>query len=251
MVYIPEGPFKKGLLCSEKSINYSYWMGKYEITNQQFYQFIHDGLNSKFVYIENNILYFDYPSDELVPSDIYRVKMWDHAIYFENDSIKLNPQYAQHPVISVTWYGAKAFCKFYGFELPLESEWEKASRGNQCLWFPWGNTIDSSYANYFNSKDPFEPGTTPVGFYNGQNYNGFQTSNAVSVYGCYDMSGNAWEWTSSYINPMIPFYLGKGGGFNYHTSAFLQIYYVSMFGPETTPPLDMCNLPDGFRVVKK
>jgi formylglycine-generating enzyme required for sulfatase activity len=251
LVFVPKGPFKKGLYCEEQQIHYDYWIGRFEITNQQFYQFLIEALQTSFLCLENNILYYNYRGDNLVPVGRYRVKMWDHAIYLENDSIKLNSEYALHPVISVTWFGCKAFCDFYGFDLPTEAEWEKAARGDQCLWFPWGNDIDSSYANYFNSKDPFEPGTTPVGFYNGQNYKGFQTSNAVSVYGCYDMSGNAWEWTKDYISSRVPFYLGKGGGANYHTPAFLQIYYISIFGPEATPPLDMCNLTDGFRVVKK
>jgi formylglycine-generating enzyme len=251
MVYVPKGPFKKGLNCMEQNINYSYWIGKYEVTNMQYYVFLKEALKSDFIYLDNNILYYSYKGDELVPAGSYRLKMWDHALYIDNDSLHINQDYANHPVISVTWYGCKAFCDFYGFDLPNEDEWEKAARGNYCLWFPWGNDIDSSHANYFNSKDPFEPGTTPVGFYNGQNYEGFQTTNAVSVYGCYDMAGNAWEWTSSFFTQDIPFYYGKGGGFHYHTPALLQVYYISQFGPEVMPPLDMCNLPDGFRVTKK
>ena len=52
--------------------------------------------------------------------------------------------------------------------------------------------------NYANSADPFETGpyswTTPVGYYDGTNHDGYQTQDAKSYYGCYDMSGNGWEW---------------------------------------------------------
>ena len=33
-----------------------------------------------------------------------------------------------------------------------------------------------------------------MGYYDGSNHGGYQTQNAQSYYGCYDMSGNVWEW---------------------------------------------------------
>ncbi|MFM1877119.1 MAG: Sulfatase-modifying factor enzyme 1, partial [Bacteroidota bacterium] len=117
--------------------------------------------------------------------------------------------------------------------------------------FPWGNEINGSYANYFKSGDPFEPGSTPVGFFDGSIQDTFQTSKAESYYGCYDMAGNAWEWTRQPWNSETPYHKGKGGGFNYHSSAHVQVYYHSSYGPSVRPPLDMCNVSDGFRVVFK
>ena len=251
LVWIPKGVYKSGLNCQESAINYDFWMGVYEITNQQFYAFILDALRKNYLVKKENVVLYNYPGDSLVPENYYKVKIFDESIFLRNDSLLLNPEKGNHPVINVTWYGAMAFCKYYGFDLPYEKEWEKAARGNTCVWFPWGNQIDSSWANYFNSKDPFEPGTSPVGFYNGKTYKEFKTSNAIGAYGCYDMCGNAWEWVKDFVGTSIPYHIGKGGGFNYHTPAFLQVYYVSSFGPGIAPDLDMCNRTDGFRVVKR
>lgn len=251
LVFVPKGGFKKGLNCEQDTIQYDYWIGKYEITNKQFYNFIISALHDEVLLIENEALYYNFEGDEIVDSNKFRVKIFDDRIYLEDGKIILDSTFSQHPVISVTWYGVYAFCKYYGFQIPNEREWEKAARGDSCTWFPWGNEINNSYANYYSSQNPYTPSTTPVGFYNGEKHKQFQTSNAVSAYGCYDMSGNAGEWIFDYWPEQTPFHKGKGGGFHYHTAAYLQVYYVSIFGPGKSPALDMCDLSDGFRVLLK
>ena len=248
---VSSGPYKKGLNFDTETIPYNYWIGKYEITSQQFVDFLRTALIKGFIQLKNGILYYPYPGDSLVNAALFKVRQFDDKIYLRHDSIILDSKFSGHPATGVSWFGAKAFCNFYGFRLPQETEWEKAARGNSSFWFPWGNAIDGSLANYFNSNDPFEPGTTPVGYYNGSTYDKFQTSNAVSAYGCYDMAGNAWEWLEDRWTKTTPYNKGKGGGFAYHTPAFLQVYYVSSFGPPIAPDLDMCHISDGFRVVKR
>lgn len=251
LVHVPKGPFYFGIKDSAARLKYDFWIGKYEITNQQFYNFILSGLHSGKIFIEDGILKTLFKGNEIIAPDTFPVKIWDEKIYLQNNIPILNPAYINHPVVSVTWFGVNAFCEFYKFSIPSGAEWEKAARGNRRWWFPWGNNIDSSYANYFNSKDPYEPGTTPVGFYNGENHNGFQTHRAESFFGCYDMAGNAWEWTNDYWSKEVPYYRGKGGGHIYHFPAALQVYYTSSYGPSKPPKLEMNDLADGFRVVAK
>jgi formylglycine-generating enzyme required for sulfatase activity len=70
-------------------------------------------------------------------------------------------------------------------------------------WYPWGNVIDGSMANFLNSYDPFETGsqpyTTPVGYYDSnQTPAGLDRANG---YGLYDMAGNVMEWCNDWYDP--------------------------------------------------
>ncbi len=129
----------------------------------------------------------------------------DLRLVYDGDTFSVETGYDNHPVTVVTWFGAKAYCEFYGGRLPTDAEWEKAARGTDGRPFPWGDEIEKGNANFYNSGDPFEQYsgigklglTTPVGFYNGRTYDGYETLDSPSPYGVYDMAGNVWEWTDA------------------------------------------------------
>jgi formylglycine-generating enzyme len=129
-------------------------------------------------------------------------------IQFDGSTFSAQPGYENHPMTMVSWFGAWGYCSYYDYSLPTEIEWEKAARGTDERPFPWGEEIHRENANFYASRDPFEDmgsfgsRTSPVGFYNGQKYGGYQTLDSASPYGLYDMAGNVWQWTGDVYEGM-------------------------------------------------
>ena len=177
MVLIPAGEFQMGSndgLNDEKPVHRVYldafYMDKYEVTNAQFKKFIDanpawakDRIPSQYHIFDRDFKYHD--GDYL--------KDWNGDSY---PSGKGN-----HPVVWVSWHTAAAYAQWAGKRLPTEAEWEKAARGGmEGKKYPWGDSIDSTKANYGATEG--EGGTKPVGSY------------SPNSYGLYDMMGNVWEW---------------------------------------------------------
>jgi formylglycine-generating enzyme required for sulfatase activity len=181
MVYVSAGSFTMGSDIGNKNehpvhIVYldAYYIDRYDVTNAQFAQFLSDGNGS----------YYNSSMKITSNGNIYAVQ----------------PGYDSHPVVWVSWFGARAYCEWASKRLPTEAEWEKAARGTDARTYPWGEGIDGTRANYWKSGDPYDnfvPGTTPVGYYNGLNSG---TVDSPSPYGAYDMAGNVFEWVADWYS---------------------------------------------------
>lgn len=207
LVEVPAGDFEMGDNFGEGNFNEipvhtvyldAYYIGKYEVTCWQFQRFMDDGGYANSAYWGAGGF-----GDFGTEPEFWMSSEWQGGGLSGNENI---------PVAGVCWYEAMAFCSWLStktgqsFRLPTEAEWEKAARGdaekNETLEhqrrFPWGDSIDGSYANFFQSGDSYESrggngGKTPVGYYDGSIRETFQTSNGASPYGAHDMAGNVLE----------------------------------------------------------
>ncbi len=166
-----------------------FWIGKYEVTNGEYAAFIAAGGYTTEAYW--NPVGWDWR----VANSITLPENWNSNTY-HGGGIPGNEGF---PVNGVSWWEADAYCRWAGKRLPTEAEWEKAAKGPSpdTPTYPWGEGISGQQANYINSGDPWDNNTTPVGFYDGRTYQGFQTIDSPSPYGLYDVAGNVWEWTST------------------------------------------------------
>ena len=134
------------------------------------------------------------PGSEYIISDIdlpISNISWNEAVEFCNKHTK------EHFGAQFYAYGSQKEVNLQavGFRLPTEIEWEyMASYGedvNMKREFPWGNNISGHYANYYGSGDQYEPGPTPVGYYDGL-VNTLR--DGESFFGLQDLAGNVMEW---------------------------------------------------------
>jgi formylglycine-generating enzyme required for sulfatase activity len=150
MVWIPPGPFLAGINAESAVLEQGCWMDKFPVTNAEFVAFLDSGS-----------------------------KIDPH--WFSDEKRIRAPQFARHPVVRVSWYGARAYAMWAGKRLPTELEWEKAARGVDGRMYPWGDQFDSGRCN---TREAGLSGTSQVDAY----------PTGVSPYGCWDMAGNVWEW---------------------------------------------------------
>lgn len=162
-------------------------------------------------------------------------EQWQAPLYWEihdgqwmiRDFNGLHPveSRADEPVSHVSFYEASAYAKWAGKRLPTEFEWERAAcfdpgTGKERA-FPWGDDpADQSKANLLDNE---VWGVAPVGTFPG----------GQSAYGCHQMIGDVWEWTSSDYVP----YPGFKSEFDEYNDKWFVNQKVLRGGSYATPQI--------------
>ena len=280
-VTIPAGKFPEGQENVITMLNHDYEIMVTDVTVEQYTKFLNEAVangdakigefevvvaNGERTWTEEGVAGY-YPGDpfdgykheeEITPGDkLYISFVEGLRITRDGDTFSAMPEFANHPMTMVSWYGANAYCEYYGYRLPLNEEWEKAARGTEfegkdAYPFPWGYEIEPNNANYYASGDLFEQlfgklgSTNPVGFYNGNTYEvdgiTYETLDGASPYGLYDMAGNVWQWTGDDY-PDQHYRVMRGGSF-YTYEVDLRIWKENDAGPQHYAP------EVGFRCAK-
>jgi len=248
---IPAGEFLYGAHNAEINLDHAFEMMVTDVTNAQYADYLNQALAvGKEKIVEDQIVGY-YPGDEfhgvkhereIAAGDWLHVNLTEANLRIANNQgvFSAYPEYANHPATMVTWFGAQAYCRFYGWRLPTEMEWEKTARGTDGRPFPWGDAIALNNANYYSSHDIFEKtfgssgDTTPVGFFNGKTYAGYLTLDSASPYGLYDMAGNVWQWTGDIYEGQHYRYLRGGSKADYEYN--LRSFTRNSAGPDYYSP---------------
>ena len=175
MVSVPAGTFRMGshdMESSEMPVHdvhvEAFYISKYEITNRQFKKFV-----------DANPEWCKGRVDSKLVTD-------DYLEHWEGDTYPSDK--ADHPVVYVSWFAAKAYCKWAAGRLPTEAEWEYACRAG-------------STGEYCFGDDGLEDGFK-LGGYAWYALNSGGSPHPVGQkepngWGIHDMHGNVWEWCSS------------------------------------------------------
>jgi len=106
------------------------------------------------------------------------------------------PEHLDYPAAGMSYEDALAFAEWYTkvrgrgkwrFRLPSEAEWERAARGADGRYYPWGDEFNASFAAVGGSRQKIAP--EPVGLFPANE----------SVFGVFDMAGGVENYTSTEV----------------------------------------------------
>lgn len=194
MAWIPAGTFQMGSpetdpnTCSRElpqhpvTIPNGFYMTTTEVTNAQYIKFL-NAVGQRGTLDEPWLR----TKAESVSSHII-----EHE---DTGEFSVEPGYAHHPVIHVTWYGARAMADWltdqegHEYRLPTEAEWEYSARATTTTLFAFGDCLNTDEANY--------KGNNPLpGCPEGENREDTVPAGDLgrNLWGLYDMHGNVMEW---------------------------------------------------------
>ncbi|QSP96422.1 SUMF1/EgtB/PvdO family nonheme iron enzyme [Marinobacter salinisoli] len=117
---------------------------------------------------------------------------WHDRAWQERVFDRWQPLNPDAPAVHLTYWEAEAYCEWAGRRLPTEFEWEVAALANRpgepFRRFPWGNEPPTPQLADLDARSMAQ---NPV----------FDYPESDSPFGCRQMIGGVWEWTSDQFLP--------------------------------------------------
>src|ERR1051326_184446 len=154
-------------------------IGKYEVTNAEFCEFLNEEGNQVTDKIPWVLV------GRSVHCRIEKLSKTYRSIH----------GYAAHPVVTVSWAGARAYCRWLSrhtgknYHLPTEAQWENVARAGSTTFWDWGNEFAPERVNWRGHSS--QAATLPGGSF------------PANAWGVHDMIGNVWEWVLDAFDPLF------------------------------------------------
>jgi len=191
---VPPGTFHRGgdaqafkpLPAEDKEVE-GFWIGRFEVDNEAYFAFLNDPAVRQEIEASGNTIRL--PRDGQTKLLVKKGDdgAWSWAAYTATS--------ARSPVLGVSWQDARAYVDWrnrdaqrrgepWDYDLPSTDEWEKAARGVDGRFFPWGDRFDPSLA-VCGTRKAWPLLDAPGGM----------EPRDESVYGVRDLGGSREEWT--------------------------------------------------------
>ncbi|MFU8803129.1 MAG: protein kinase domain-containing protein [Bradymonadaceae bacterium] len=183
-IYVPAGCCRIGGQHPRKIWVDAFVIKRHPVTNARYLEFLNDLLERE-----------DWSKVRpFLPREVGSTTPSETPIYIRGDDGRLmipedHPEYARWPVQFIDWHSAAAYAEWYAeatalpWRLPMEDEWEKAARGVDGRFFPWGDFLDPTWCRMLHSTSAI-PKPAPVREY----------TDDESPYGVLGMAGNVRDW---------------------------------------------------------
>jgi len=191
----PDNPYKgEGYSEDERPVHQvtvdEFEMSVYEITNRIYAAFLNVAIKKGDITVSEGKVYGlsgAYQGQEYI--DLH---LLSSEINFIDSEFRVKEGRENHPVVKVTWFGAKSFALYCDCDLPREAEWEYACRaGTSTRYYNGDSESDLARAAWYGENSGI-PGvytcTHPVGL------------REPNAWGLYDMLGNVLEWCNDWYD---------------------------------------------------